>query len=203
VESGRLAGIKRELLSPMAIEEVRRRVLKLANARKPAPNKQEAVEKGEAEIANLTDAIAGGILKSSRALAGRLQAAERNLAKLRATTAQPPKGSVQNFLPRLVDEYRSLVDDLAASLASVNIDRARAEMRKLIGGEIQVNATADEIRLEAKQGVIDAALLRAAGQRQVLMVAGASFVCRFRPIELRKDHSRYPKCSKRHGCEQA
>jgi hypothetical protein len=24
------------------------------------------------------------------------------------------------------------------------------------------------------------------------MVAGASFVCRFRPIELRKDHSRYP-----------
>jgi hypothetical protein len=129
----------------MAIEEVRRRVLKLANARKPAPNKQEAVEKVEAEIANLTDAIA----------------------------------------------------------ASVNIDRARAEMRKLIGGEIQVNATADEIRLEAKQGVIDAALLRAAGQRQVLMVAGASFVCRFRPIELRKDHSRYPKCSKRHGREQA
>ena len=35
------------------------------------------------------------------------------------------------------------------------------------------------------------------------MVAGASFVCRFRPIELRKDHSQYPKCSKRHGCEQA
>jgi hypothetical protein len=70
----------------------------------------------------------------------------------------------QNLLPRLVDEYRALVDDLAASLASVKIDRARAEMRKLGGGEIQVNATADEIRLEAKQGVIDAALLRAAGQ---------------------------------------
>jgi hypothetical protein len=77
-------------------------------------------------------------------------------------------------MPRLVDEYRALVDDLATSLQSVNIDRARAEIRELIG-EIQLNATADEIRLEAKQGVVDAALLRAAGQRQVLMVAGACF----------------------------
>ncbi len=36
-------------------------------------------------------------------------------------------------MPRIVDEYRELVDDLAESLALVNIDRARAELRKLVG----------------------------------------------------------------------
>ena len=36
----------------------------------------------------------------------------------------------------------------------------------------------------------------------LLLVAGAGSGCKFRPIELRKDHNRYPKCFKRHGCEQ-
>jgi len=89
-------------------------------------------------------------------------------------------------MPRLVDEYRALVDDLAASLGSVNMARARAEMRKLIGGEIQVNATADEIRLEVMHGAVDAALLSAAGQRQVFMVAAAGFVCSIARIALRR-----------------
>ncbi len=66
------------------------------------------------------------------------------------------------------------MDDLAESLRSINVDRARAEMRKLIG-DIQVNATPDEIRLETREGAVETALLRAAGERQVLMVAGACF----------------------------
>ena len=78
------------------------------------------------------------------------------------------------MMPGIVDQYRELVDDLAESLASVNIDRARAEIRKLVG-EIQVNATSEEIRLESSNGAIEAALLRAAGERQVFMVAGARY----------------------------
>ncbi len=91
-------------------------------------------------------------------LAGRLQAADRQLAKLKATYSQPLRGSVQQMMPRLVDEYRALVDDLAESLRSVNIDRARAEMRKLIG-DIQVNATPDEIRLETREGAVETRLI--------------------------------------------
>jgi len=81
---------------------------------------------------------------------------------------------VQHIMPRLVDEYRALVDDLAESLRSVNVDRARAEIRKLIG-DIRVNSTPDEIRLETREGAVETALLRAAGERQVFMVAGARF----------------------------
>jgi len=66
-------------------------------------------------------------------------------------------------MPRFVDEYRELVATLATTLANVNVDRARAELRKRIG-EIRVNATAEEIRLEAAQG-LEAALLRARGQQ--------------------------------------
>jgi len=67
------------------------------------------------------------------------------------------------LIPRLADEYRSLVNDLATTLTSVNVTRARAEIRKLVG-EIQVEATPDEIRLHASQG-LEAALLRAANSR--------------------------------------
>ena len=174
VETGLLAGIKQELLSPEHIKEVRRRVVKLLTAKKPLADQPKAIDKAEAEVVNLTDAIANGLLKSSPALAERLQAAERELAKLKATSSQPQMGSVQKMMPRIVDQYRELVDDLAESLASVNIDRARAEMRKLVG-DIQVNATPDEIRLEAREGAVEATLLRAAGERQVFMVAGAGF----------------------------
>ena len=81
---------------------------------------------------------------------------------------------MQHIMPRLVDEYRALVDDLAESLRSINVDRARAEMRKLIG-DIQVNATPDEIRLVTREGAVETALLRAAGDRPVFLVAGAGF----------------------------
>ena len=65
------------------------------------------------------------------ALASRLQVAEKGLAKLKAESSRMPKGSVQKLMPRLADEYRALVDDLATSLTSVNVNRARAEMRRL------------------------------------------------------------------------
>ncbi len=79
------------------------------------------------------------------------------------------------MMPRIVDQNRELVEDLAETLSSVNIDRARAEIRKLVG-DIQVTATPDEIRLKSREGAVEAALLRAAGERQVFMVAGARFV---------------------------
>ena len=108
------------------------------------------------------------------ALAERLQSVEQELARLKAASSRSHSGSVEKIMPRLVDEYRELVDDLATSLTSVNVSRARAEMRKLVG-DIQVEATPDEIRLLSKEGSFETALLRATGQHQVMLVAGVGF----------------------------
>ena len=174
IEAGLLAGIKQELLSADAIVEVRRRVAKLLNDQKPAKNLGKAIDKAETEIENLTDAIASGKLRSSPALAERLQSVEQELASLKAASSRSRSGSVEKIMPRLVDEYRELVDDLATSLTSVNVSRARAEMRKLVG-DIQVETTPNEIRLLSREGLVETALLRAAGQNQVMPVAGAGF----------------------------
>ena len=175
VEAGLLAGIKQELLSTDAIVEVRRRVAKLLNDQKPAKNLSKAIDKAETEIENLTDAIASGKLRSSPALAERLQSVEQELAGLKAASSRSRSGPVEKIMPRRVDEYRELVDDLATSLSSVNVNRAQAEMRKLVR-DIQVEATPDEIKLLSREGSFETALLRAAGQNQVMMVAGARFV---------------------------
>lgn len=124
------------------------------------------------EIENLIDAIASGKLRSSPALAERLQSVEQEFARLRATSSRSRSGSVEKIMPRLVDEYRELVDNLATSLTSVNVSRARAEMRKLVGN-IKVEATPDETRLLSKAGTFETALLKAAEQNQVMLVAGA------------------------------
>jgi hypothetical protein len=87
IESGLLDGIKRELLSPAAIEEAQRRVAKLAN-RKVPQGQGKAIARVQHEITNLTDAIASGALRSSPALAARLEAAERDLARLKARESQ-------------------------------------------------------------------------------------------------------------------
>ena len=64
-----------------------------------------------------------GALRTSTAIAARLQAAERELARLKAAT--PACAPIERLMPRLVDEYRELVDDLARTLTGVNVARAR------------------------------------------------------------------------------
>jgi hypothetical protein len=142
------------------------------NDQKPEKNLCWAIGKAEMEIENLIDAIASGKLRSSPALAERLQSVEQEFARLRATSSRSRSGSVEKIMPRLVDEYRELVDNLATSLTSVNVSRARAEMRKLVGN-IKVEATPDETRLLSKAGTFETALLKAAEQNQVMLVAGA------------------------------
>lgn len=80
--------------------------------KKPPPDQSGAIAKAEREVANLTDAIASGALRNSPALAARLQAAEVALARLKAPAANAPRCTVQQVMPRLVDEYRQLVDNL-------------------------------------------------------------------------------------------
>jgi hypothetical protein len=135
--------------------------------------------------------------------------AERELAELEADRSTPKPAKV---LPAIADAYRAMVNELETVLSPVGLERgtvsdndivrARAQLRDYLG-DIVVTETESEIRLQTEASTEEMVLRLAGNGSQVFMVAGASFVCRFRPIELRKDHSRYPKCSKRHGCEQA
>jgi hypothetical protein len=102
VESGLLAGIKRDLLAPELSDEVRRYVRQgvRAKGRGAAPvNRLAEVEK---EITNLTDAIATGALRASPAIAERLMQAEAELARLKVTAAQAATApNVERMIPQV------------------------------------------------------------------------------------------------------
>ena len=76
------------MLSPEVIDEICRRVR--AQLRKPATkamDHQPRIEQPKAEIGNLVDAIAGGVLRRSPALATRLATAEAEMTELEAAKA--------------------------------------------------------------------------------------------------------------------
>jgi hypothetical protein len=106
-------------------------------------DRSKAIAKAHAEMSNLTDAIASGALSSSPALAGRLQVAERELARLEADVPAP-RAAAPYAIPRLASEYRAMVADLAKSLTAVSVPRVRAELRKLIG-ELRIEETEDRV----------------------------------------------------------
>jgi len=121
-------------------------------------------------------------LRSSPALAARLQAAEHELARREATLARP-SASVEQLLPRMEAEYREMIAGLEQTLslsAEGQFDprlvaRSRAALPRRYG-EIRVEVTEDAIEFRSTRGV-EAALARAAGgDQQILMVAGGGFV---------------------------
>jgi hypothetical protein len=95
VEANVVAGIKRDLRSPVVIEEISRRVRVALRAGKPkAPDQSTQVAQLKTEVANLVDAIASGALRASPSLAARLAAAEGELERLTAVDSQPATKSV-------------------------------------------------------------------------------------------------------------
>jgi hypothetical protein len=159
IESGLLEGIQRDLLAPAVEAEVCRRAMKLARSNPPAEDPGKAIGKLRAEVANLADAIACGALRSSPALATRLESAEHELARLEAEATTPARGSVAFMIPRLAQEYRALVADLAQTLTGVSVPRARAEVRKLVG-ELRVETTENAVEIWSGQ-TAEQALMRA------------------------------------------
>jgi site-specific DNA recombinase len=174
IEAGLLAGIARDVLSPEVEAEVCRRAAKLARGRPVSSDRSQELGRLRAEVANLTDAIATGALRSSPALAARMQSAERELARLEAEVSAPPRGSVVEMIPRLAGEYRSMVADLANTLTGVSVPRARAEVRKLVG-EIRVEETEDAVELWKTQTAEQALVRLAGGSQQICLVAGVGF----------------------------
>ena len=179
VEPGLLQGIRAELLSDKAVQTAIKAAHRVLNAQKPAADGKR-IGKLKSEVENLTDAIAGGALKSSPALALRLAKAEQDLAKLEA--AGPVLKAAQ-MIPKLADEYRAWVNELETILSpdglkrglvsDRDIARARAQLRKRLGGNIIVTEAPDEIRFETEASTDEMALRMAGNGSQVFMVAGA------------------------------
>jgi hypothetical protein len=79
-----LADIKQDLTDPEVIAEVEKRVRVALRRRQPKADHGKRIAELQMEVANLTDAIAVGLLRSSPALAKRLQASEMDLERLQA-----------------------------------------------------------------------------------------------------------------------
>lgn len=176
VETGLLAGIKIDLLAPDIIAEVGRQVREIVRRRvreaKSASDGSDRLAALEREIENLADAIAGGALRGSAALADRLTRAEAERARLQAAPKPPKAANVERLLPEVADRYHALVTRLEMSLAETDVDVARAELRSLFGS-IRVIGAEREVRLEADLGAVQVSLLQAAGGPANNVVAGA------------------------------
>jgi hypothetical protein len=158
-----LAGIKRQMLSPDVIDEIGAPRVR-AQLRKPAakvPDSQPRIDQLKAEIGNIVDAIAGGMLRPSPALATRLATAEAQVLELEAakSAVKVPVADLSLLLADLPKRARRAVQDLERTLAAGDIPRARQEIRDKVG-VATAEATAREIRLFSEQGHVAAALLR-------------------------------------------
>jgi hypothetical protein len=128
----------------------------------------------QAEIANLADAIASGLLRTSPALADRLARAEQELAALQAAPAPIDASNIIELLPRVLEKFRALAANLGR-LARHDVVRARTEIRKLLG-DVTLQRDGNVLVAEINKAHVAGALLAAAGARQqMVMVAGERF----------------------------
>lgn len=166
------AGAERELLSDEAIAEAGRRFARrMREERTPKPANVTKIGELKAEVANIVQAIAGGL--NSPALSARLAAAESELARLQDAAPRRPRVDVAKLVPRIADEYRRMVRRLAETINETDPARGRAAMRELIG-EVRVIADEREIRLVSRHAGVERALRKAAGAPcQTNVVAGA------------------------------
>ena len=162
------------MLSPDVIDEICRRVR--AQLRKPATkaiDHQPRIDQLKAEIGNLVDAIAGGVLRPSPALATRLATAEAEMTELEAAKAiiKAPAPDVTLLLAGMPGSARRAVKDLERTLATGDVRRSREEIRGKVG-VVTVEADAREIRLFSEQGNVAAALLRVANSASLFGSGG-------------------------------
>jgi hypothetical protein len=173
IESGLIAGIKRELSAPEVIEELQRRVRQRLRKGRASPDNAARLAELRMKVDNLADAIANGALRTSPALADRLRQTEAELELLKA---QPAPRDPEQLLPEIAERSRAAIVNLERTLMG-DPRRARQEIAEHVG-PIQVNTTADEIRLESKSGHLEQVLLSATGTggtRQMVVVAGGRF----------------------------
>lgn len=172
VERCLLAPIKKDLLSEHVKAELRRRIAK-AVAEKPARESPsvDRIDQLRSEISNLTDSLASGALRTSKALAERLVLAEAKLERL-SSAIPPSRASVTPLPEQLEERYERLVAGLETELAR-DVHRARTILRQLVGDSITVTPHESGKHLVARVGLDKTELVQAVGGSEIFMVAGA------------------------------
>ena len=147
IETRLLQAIAKDLFTPEAqalfVKETTR--LLTEQRRTPKPDTQIAAQRLQAveqEISHIMDAIKAGIRTNGTKAA--LVNAEAERATLIETVQGPPPKDVKvaAFLPSAVTRLKALVDDLA-NVTQLQVDRARAVLRTMLGKEIVLHPTAD------------------------------------------------------------
>jgi DNA invertase Pin-like site-specific DNA recombinase len=169
-----LQGFKEDLADPAVIEEFQRRVQAAVNAAmKPKADHGKRILELKREIENFADAIGAGLLRTSPALAQRLQAAEAELARVQS--AQPAKRPTL-LVPNIRKRYLEMVGAVDQVLMEKDPDRGREELRGILGNE-RIKMLPDESGqfLWADYSLGLTALLPPGSINADLMVAGVGF----------------------------
>ena len=114
---------------------------------------------------------------ASPALCGRLAKAEGELEEL-VSAQKAPTLNIKQIVPRLAEQYRAKVEDLENVLPEQgprDVARARAQIKKFLGGSIIVKEAPDEIRLETEENRA-VALLQAVGENVGICGSGGALL---------------------------
>jgi site-specific DNA recombinase len=175
VEPLLLDGLQQRLSHPDVVREVERRVRAASRqGRSDDDTLKPRAAALRAEVANLTDAIAGGALRASRAIADRLTLVEAELERTEAAVARAEADGVPVITPAIRSRFLKLVQTLPDVVRRTDPERGRAAIKAVVCG-VTVNSTDREIRLVASGGGVENALLAVAGAKHTIMVAGVGF----------------------------
>lgn len=174
LEREALRGIKAQLSAPEAIEEICRQVrMLLKKPRAPAPNYSVQIGELRAQINNLAEAIATGLMRASSALGARLSEAEDELERLEQSQKENEASarSPERLLTDLTDRVTQAVGALEETLATGDIAKSRREIEDKVG-RIQVEADQQEIRLYSDKMHLVSRFMRATGTHASLCGSG-------------------------------
>ena len=155
IEERLLATIKKDLLSDEAVRLFADDMRGEMKTQRRETDQQQAgrmkrVAQLRGEIQNLTDAIAGGALRTSNAVAVRLgqHEAELAVAEQALIVDASAAAKVVDLLPRVAAQYRRMVDQLPEVLRG-SVREARREIGALLGGEVRLVPDDTETHLVA------------------------------------------------------
>jgi hypothetical protein len=102
-----------------------------------------------AEIDNIMAAIKAGIITKTTKAELEKAEAERDRLQTELAAAIPALNKVVDVLPRAVDRYRKLVENLE-NIPQRKVARARTQIKHLVGGEIKLIPSENNNYLEAE-----------------------------------------------------
>lgn len=142
----------------------------MAERMKPNPRAVARAAELEGEIENPVGAIAGGMLKSSPALAKRLTDSEGELARLKAQQeARAPV--IARIAPRSAERFDRIVTELEMRLQR-NPERSRAALIEAIGPQIVLRPDESRRFLWAEYGLEESRLVAAVGMLEIMVAGG-------------------------------